>query len=76
MSEQQTEWRGVGATGRSPVRGSPASVALSRAMLCVDCDRIFEATRDGRCPLCGSAAVAPVGRWVAPMPQTAQPIIR
>jgi rRNA maturation endonuclease Nob1 len=68
MSEQQTIWApagaNVGAKNFSPLQ---ASIALSRAMICVDCDRIFEATRDGRCPLCGSSAAVPIGRWLPSM---------
>lgn len=72
MSEQQAGWAAIGGCPNKGLlqQDKPVSVSLSRAMLCVDCDRIFEATRDGRCPLCGSRAVVPVGRWINSMPAT------
>lgn len=41
---------------------SPAVVPLNRAMLCLDCDSIFEARGPGVCPACASAAAWPLGR--------------
>jgi rubrerythrin len=65
MSETMAAWVSGGRRIAEPGKDDiPVAIALRRAMICVDCDRIFEATRDGRCPLCGSAAAVPVGRWL------------
>lgn len=38
------------------------SIQLDRAVLCGNCDSIFEAERDQRCPACGSEQGMSLGR--------------
>ena len=42
-------------------------VKLNEAKLCVDCDAVFSRRRSNDCPICGSTAVMPLGRCVAPL---------
>ena len=42
----------------------PAGIPLERAMFCGNCETISGPARFGRCPHCGSAALAPVARWL------------
>jgi rRNA maturation endonuclease Nob1 len=44
------------ATANHPLPKEFESVAVSRAVLCVDCEQITEA-RKGTCPICGSSAL-------------------
>ena len=37
----------------------------SRNWVCLDCDEVFSPPYHGRCPVCNSAAIYPVGRWIA-----------
>jgi len=43
---------------------APRFFRVQKAMLCLDCDTVFEVGGPGRCPACGSTAVAPVSRWL------------
>lgn len=38
------------------------SIPLSRAMLCLDCESIFEAEGMQKCPACGSSTAWAIGR--------------
>lgn len=38
------------------------TIPLERALLCLDCESIFEAEGDQKCPACGSSAAWPIGR--------------
>lgn len=38
------------------------SIPLDRALLCLDCDSIFEAIGDQMCPACGSSMAWAIGR--------------
>jgi len=40
---------------------------LSKTMICLDCDEVFDAGEHGRCPRCGSEATAPLSFWVLPL---------
>lgn len=40
---------------------------LKRSMVCLDCEELFDRSRLGRCPACGSAAICPLSRWVKSM---------
>ena len=48
-------------------------IPLRRARFCTDCETVFSSAGP-RCPVCGSPAVAPLMRWVQPMPETARHI--
>lgn len=39
-------------------------VKLEQADICIDCESIFNASRQTACPGCGSKAVYPVARWL------------
>jgi hypothetical protein len=39
-----------------------ATIPMDRALLCIDCEAIFEATGSQTCPSCGSAAAWAIGR--------------
>jgi hypothetical protein len=38
------------------------TIPVDRALLCMDCESIFEAVGDQRCPSCGSTVAWSVGR--------------
>lgn len=43
---------------------------LSKSILCIDCDNVFEAGQRGlenTCPVCGSTSTMPLTRWVMPL---------
>ncbi len=39
---------------------------LGSLSLCLDCEEVYEATRHGQCPVCGSRASYPIYRWLRP----------
>jgi hypothetical protein len=47
--------------GREGARGPRPTIALSRALLCLDCEAVYE-MGTGPCPACGSGAGWSLGR--------------
>jgi hypothetical protein len=41
------------------------SIPLERALLCLDCDAVFEMGRGACCPACGSSTTWTLGRLLA-----------
>jgi len=46
----------------SGLHQAEVSIPLNRAVLCLDCDRISEISRE--CPTCGSQVRAPLSTWL------------
>jgi len=40
----------------------------SRSYVCLDCDEVFSPPYRSRCPVCGSSAIYPLGKWIAGIP--------
>ena len=39
---------------------------LARALLCLDCESIYDQSLGINCPSCSSKTVWPIGKWVEP----------
>ncbi len=49
------------------------TIPVDRALLCLDCDAIFEAAGTQRCPACGSPVAWALGRALSrPRPQASE----
>ena len=46
------------------------SFPLENALLCMDCDTVFD---DALCPSCGSESYFPLSRWVQPVLEELRP---
>ncbi|MCP3923024.1 MAG: hypothetical protein GY714_10600 [Desulfobacterales bacterium] len=43
---------------------SPKIIHISKALLCINCDHIFEGSLNKQCPVCASRSVQLVNNWL------------
>jgi hypothetical protein len=55
-------------------KGGTCAMHLRMAMLCLDCEEIFEGKP--RCPRCGSETWHPIRSWIRPMSEASRRAVR
>jgi hypothetical protein len=62
MSAHPREWFEPVPKPEDVLRQVRPSIPLERALLCLDCDAVFEMGRGASCPACGSSTTWTLGR--------------